>query len=143
MLGEPVADPARLPMCVQQRQPKVLLLDKALLDRLGPESLRMIRPKVRKVRVLLLGDEVCPGLVEEILRNRFHGYLLTRCPSDTYVKAIRAVYRGDIWLPRACSPSALSDLLETPTPGDTKAESNRVCTARICSPNARSRSSGF
>ncbi len=129
VLGEPVAHPALLPMCVQQRQPKVLLLDKALLDRLGPESLRTIQPKVRRVRVLLLGDEVCPGLVEDILRNRFHGYLLTRCPSDTYVKAIRAVYRGDIWLPRSLLAQTLSDLLETPTPGDTKAESNQVCSA--------------
>ncbi len=129
VLGEPVADPVLLPMCLEQWQPTLLLLDKALLDRVGLESLRMIRSKVRKIRVLLLWDEDCPGLVEEILRNRFHGYLLTRCPSDTYVKAIRAVCRGDIWLPRGLLAQALSDLLETPSPGDAKAESNRLCSA--------------
>jgi DNA-binding NarL/FixJ family response regulator len=116
-------------MYLEQWQPTLLLLDKALVDRLGPESLRMIRPKARNVRVLLLWDEFCPGLVEDILRNRFHGYLLTRCPLDTYVKAIRAVCRGDIWLPRALLAQTLSDLLEAPSPGDAKAESNRVSSA--------------
>ncbi|MGH8509166.1 MAG: response regulator transcription factor [Gammaproteobacteria bacterium] len=127
VLGEPIADPLLLPMYLEQWQPTLLLLDKALLDRLGSESLRMIRPKVRKVRVLLLWDEFCPGLVEDILRNRFHGHLLTSCSSDTYVKAIRAVCRGDIWLPRGLLAQALSNLLETPSPGDAKTESNRVC----------------
>lgn len=126
MLSEPVEDLALLRRCMKQWQPKVLLLDKALLDHLGPESLRMIRTQVRRVHVLLLSDELCSGLVEEILRNRFHGYLLTSCPPDAFVKAIRAVSRGDLWLPRSLLANVLSDLLQMPSHGDQKAESNRV-----------------
>lgn len=126
MLIEPVEDPALLPRCVQQRQPKVLLLDTALLDQLGPEFLWMIRTTARRVHVLLLSDEVCSGLVERILRHRFHGYLLTSCPPDAYVKAIRAVSRGDIWLPRGLLANVLSDLLQRPSHGDAKAESKQI-----------------
>ena len=128
MLSEPIEDPALLPRCVEQRQPKVLLLDKALLDQVGPELLRMIRTTVRRVHVLLLSDGVCSGLVEGILRNGFHGYLLTSCPPDACVKAIRAVSRGDIWLPRDVLANALSDLLQTPSHGDAMVESSRVRT---------------
>ena len=60
------------------------------------------------------------------MRNRFHGYLLTSCPPDACIKAIRAVSRGDIWLPRDVLANALSDLLQTPSHGDAMAESNRV-----------------
>lgn len=124
--GEPVQNPALLLTCVEQCQPKLLLLDRTLLDQLGSESLRMIRTKVRGTHVLLLWNEVSVGLVEEILRSRFHGFLLNGCPLDTYVKAIRAVSRGDIWVPRGLLAQALSDLLHTPSPGDAKAESNRI-----------------
>jgi DNA-binding NarL/FixJ family response regulator len=85
----------------------------------------MIRTQVRRVHVLLLSDELCSGLVEEILRNRFHGYLLTSCPPDACVKAIRAVSRGGIWLLRGVLANALSNLLQTPSHGDAMAENNR------------------
>jgi len=123
MLIEPVEDPALLPRCVQQAQPKVLLLDTALLDQLGLEFLGMIPTRLH---VLLLSEEVCSDLVEKILRHRVRGYLLTSCPPDMYVKAIRAVSRGDIWLPRGVLANVLSDLLQRPSHGDAKAESKQI-----------------
>ncbi|MGH8591673.1 MAG: LuxR C-terminal-related transcriptional regulator [Gammaproteobacteria bacterium] len=126
LLIEPIEDPALLPRCVQQAQPKVLLLDTGLLDQLGPEFLRMIRTTVRRLHVLLLSDEVCSGLVEKILRHRLRGYLLTSYPPDAYVKAIRAVSRGDIWLPRGLLADVLSDLLQRSSHGDAKTESNQI-----------------
>ncbi len=141
MLIEPVEDPALLPRCVQQAQPKVLLLDTALLDQLGLEFLGMIPTRLH---VLLLSEEVCSDLVEKILRHRVRGYLLTSCPPDMYVKAIRAVSRGDIWLPRGLLANVLSDLLQRPSHGDAKAESNQIpLEAWTCSPNGKSRLSAF
>lgn len=135
VLGDPVADPVLLPMCLEQRLPKLLLLDKALLDRLGPQSLRMIHTRFSGVRVLLLWDEVWCGSVEDILRNHFHGFLLTSCPPDACVKAIRAVSRGEFWLPRGLLAKAISDPLRPPDHGDARgdrlhADANDILTRR-------------
>lgn len=114
MACEPISDPALLPIRLTQWQPKLLLLDKSLLEELSAESLQALRTEFPSVHVLLLVDAVCSGAVELILRNRFHGYLPTIGPPHTYVKAIRAVIQGEIWLPRALLCKALSDLLRTP-----------------------------
>ncbi len=124
VVGQCTGNPALLSVWVEWRQPKLLLLDKLLLDQTSAEPLRTIRTKVPQVRVLLLGGEVCPGLVE-IVRHRFHGYLPASCPPEAYVKAIRAVSRGDVWLPRNVLAKALSDLMQTFSGGDPQAECDR------------------
>lgn len=115
--GEPVMDASLLAACVERHLPNVLLLDKALLDRLEPQSLRRIHEQRQHVRVLLLWDEVCPGLVADVLRNRFHGFLPTTCAPETCLKAIRAVSQGELWLSRASMAMAIVDLLSL-DPGD-------------------------
>ena len=122
VLGDPVADAARLPACLEQRRPDLLLLDRDLLLRLGPESLRITRAICPSVRVLLLGDAVYAGLVEEVLRHRLHGFLLTDSPPDVCMKAIRAVSRGELWLPRSLLAKAVSELLHEPGRGEAKAQ---------------------
>lgn len=109
--GEPVMDAACLATCVEHHLPNVLLLDKALLDGLDPHSLRRIHEQCQRVRVLLLWDEICHGLVADVLRNRFHGLLLTKCQPEVCLKAIRAVSRGELWLSRAALAMAIGDLL--------------------------------
>ena len=68
------------------------------------------------VRVLLLSDEICHGLVADVLRNRFHGFLLTTSPPDVCLKAIRAVSKGELWLSRASLAMAIVDLLGLSVP---------------------------
>lgn len=125
VLGDPVVDPARLPSCLEERLPRLLLLDKALLARVGPQLLGTIHTRFPEVRVLLLWHEVCHHLVEEILRNHFDGFLLTSCAPDAYVKAIRAVSRGELWLPRALLAKAICDLLRAPEHGDSRSNNDR------------------
>jgi DNA-binding NarL/FixJ family response regulator len=125
VLGDPVVDPRLLSLCLEARQPGVLLLDKAIFDRLDPHELRKIHKRFPEVRVLLLWDEICRGLVEEILRRRFDGFLPTNCAPDAYVKAIRAVSRGELWLPRALLAKAISGLLHTPKRDNSVAENHR------------------
>lgn len=110
VVGQCIDDPAFLPIYLAQWQPELLLLDKALLDRLVTGSLRMIQ--TARIRVLLLWKEVYPDLIKGILQQRFHGYLLIDDPLDVYVKAIRAVGRGEVWLPRGVLAEAASNLLE-------------------------------
>ena len=116
--GEPVRDVTCLATCVENHLPNVLLLDKALLDRIDPQSLRRIHRQSHHVRVLLLWDEICHGLVTAVLRNRFNGFLLTTCLPEVCLKAIRAVHQGEIWLSRASLAMAVADLQGLSDPGD-------------------------
>ena len=75
-----------------------------------------------KERVLLLCDEVCAGLVEAVLRNRFHGVLLASGSPDASVKAIRVVSCGELWLPRTLLANAAFDPLQAPALGDGAAQ---------------------
>jgi DNA-binding NarL/FixJ family response regulator len=116
VLGDPVTNPALLDLRLEERRPKILLLDDSR-DRLASARLRMIHRKHPDVRVLILAAGMRVGLVEDILRNRFDGLLLTHCPLDVYVTAIRAVNRGELWLPRKLLAKAVSDLLQAPDEG--------------------------
>ncbi|MEG3191848.1 response regulator transcription factor [Lysobacter sp. D1-1-M9] len=107
--GEPVVDPTRLTTCLERHQPRVLLLDKALLDRLDPMSLQWIRQRCPRVRVLLVSEEICRSAVADVLRNRFHGLLLTTSPPDLCLKAIRAVSKGELWLSRRLLAHVVTD----------------------------------
>ena len=122
--NEPVLDATCLATCVEHHLPKVLLLDKALLDGLDPQSLRRIHAQCQQVRVLLLWDEICQGLVADVLRNRFHGFLLTSCLPQDCLKAIRAVSKGELWLSRASLAMAITELLEQSDPGDVEASAD-------------------
>lgn len=120
---ELVTDPAQLAACFEHL-PEVLLLDKALLDGLDPRSLRRIRTHARHVRVLLLWDEICHGVVADVLRNRFHGFLLTSCRPEVCLKAIRTVNKGELWLSRASMAQAITDLARLQGPADARISCN-------------------
>ena len=109
--AEPFSDPARLGYCIEQKLPAVLLLDRAMLDRLDGESIQRTRALFENTRVLLLWDEVCEGLVVDVLRYRFHGFLLTSCLPEAGLASIRAVSRGELWLSRIALANAIADLL--------------------------------
>jgi DNA-binding NarL/FixJ family response regulator len=109
--GECITQPARLASVLARQAPNVLLVDKSLLDRSAFDSLHELRTRFPAMRTLLILDEARPGIVEAILRNRIDGFLLADCPPDACVKAIRAVHRGELWLPRGLLVKALTDLM--------------------------------
>ncbi len=122
--GGPAMTANRLATFVEHHRPEVLLLDRALLDGLGPQSLLRIRAQSQHVRVLLLWDEMRQDLVADVLRNRFHGFLLTTCLPRVCLKAIRAVSEGELWLSRASMATAIDDLMGLSNPGDLRASAD-------------------
>lgn len=119
--GKPVMDATRLAACLERHKPKVLLLDKALLDRLAPMSLRRIHQRCPHVRVLLVSEQVCRRVVADVLRNQFHGFLPSTSPADLCLKAIRAVSNGELWLSRRLMARIITDpawLLEATASAD-------------------------
>jgi DNA-binding NarL/FixJ family response regulator len=134
--GGPVMDATCLATCVERQLPKVLLLDKALLDVLDSRSLRRIHAQRQHVRVLLLWDEICQDLVADVLRNGFNGFLPTTSLPEVCLKAIRAVSEGELWLSRASLATAIVDLLGLSDPGDAGASGDglRVGAAEALTP---------
>ncbi|TWI14392.1 DNA-binding NarL/FixJ family response regulator [Lysobacter ruishenii] len=106
--GEAVADATRLLTCLKQHHPQVLLLDRALLDRLDAVSLRWMHCNPH-VRVLLVVEHACHHAVTGVLRHRFHGLLPATSPPAIRLKAVHAVSRGELWLSRWLMAKVISD----------------------------------
>lgn len=98
---DPVGDPARLLSSLQERLPRLLLLDEALLDRLAPRTLAAIPMRAPGVRVLLLCPALRPGLVERARCHGFHGCLVLGAAPQVWARAVAAVARGEQWFPAA------------------------------------------
>lgn len=107
--GEPITDSICLANRLERHHPNVLLLDKALLDRLDPLSLRRIQQRCPHVRVLLVAEPADRSAIADVLRNRFHGLLLTTSPPDLCLKAIYAVSKGELWLSRRLMAQVITD----------------------------------
>ena len=110
--GHCALDITSLTVNLDHSQPDILLLDLAARGQRDIESLSNIRERTPKMRFMLLTDEPRPNPIEDILHNRFHGLLLSKNPPDVHLRAIRAVARGEIWVPRIVVARALSGLLE-------------------------------
>jgi DNA-binding NarL/FixJ family response regulator len=94
------SDPAHLVPWLDENVADVLLLDERWLYRLdcGFPSLRVRWPNQS---VLVVGDRACAALAEQVVRHRLQGFLLASRAADVCVKAVRAVKRGEMWIPRA------------------------------------------
>lgn len=103
-----VSEPTALFSHLAQKPPSVLLIDKLLLDALTPCPARAIREAACGVRVLMVCDDVQPAVGDDVLRDRFHGVVSSDSRPETWVKAVDAVSRGELWLPRAVLQKAWS-----------------------------------
>ena len=109
LLGAPVADAAALSECVARRRPRLLLLDQSLFERFDSASLHALQSHSPGMRVLLCCDAAGHALVERILQHRIQGFVLTHGAPQACLKAIRAVSRGELWLPHALLAGALRE----------------------------------
>ena len=118
----PIAHPAELARYVAAERPRVLVLDTLLFEALEPGSLQAWH-ETSWTRVLLWCDVACAASVERVLMHRLRGFLLTNDPPALCLKAILAVDRGELWLPRALLADALLRHLSPPAsrPADAQA----------------------
>jgi two-component system nitrate/nitrite response regulator NarP len=110
LAGAPVTHAALLFPSLARYASRLLLLDKALLDELGTQSLSEMRASFPQLRVVLLWDEICEPLVREALQDRLHGFLFTHATPELCLRAIRAVSRGELWLSRALLAKAIASM---------------------------------
>jgi len=133
LVGARVDDATHLVAGIAGTRPEILLLDRRMLEALGPASLQALQSQPG-LRVLLVGDESGTAPVADVVRHRFHGYLGTGASPELSLKAIRAVSRGELWLSRACLARALAELAGQATPGPTACD---VAVARGLTPRER------
>ena len=108
----PHSDPSKLESWLAEHRADVLLLEERWSHRLRSGTSQPSH------RVLLVGDRACTALAEQVVRNRFQGFLLATNAADVCVKAVRTVKRGELWVPRALLVQLLFEHLHAATASD-------------------------
>jgi DNA-binding NarL/FixJ family response regulator len=122
--------------------PAVVLLECGAYS--PPERLRLQRAARRQhpARLLWLisgmptDDEVVQAVLDAVKFGWCHGYVTRDCPGDTVLRAIMAVARHDLWLPRGMVARALSNsqslrsALSPPATGGGSGNRRSLLTAR-------------
>lgn len=98
VIGEAVSAAEGIEL-VDQVQPDLVLLDSRLPDRSGVEACRLMVAREPARRVLLLGIQDDPAVVQEAIVAGAQGYLLKDAPVDMWLDAIRRVASGHSFLP--------------------------------------------
>jgi DNA-binding NarL/FixJ family response regulator len=96
----------------------VLVIDGSLCDATCARTITALRVRRPDLRVIAWGTVERVGAA--VVQQRFHGLLLPHCPPDMGVRAMRAVLRGEWWLPRSLLAQAVAerngDNVEAPVP---------------------------
>lgn len=108
----PFVNPAQLESWLEDHPADVLLLEERWLHRLPAGTMARLSERSPNQRVLLVGDRACTALAEQVVRNRFQGFLLARDAADACAKAVRTVKRGELWVPRALLVQLLFEHLQ-------------------------------
>src|SRR5262245_55314914 len=125
----PFTHPAQLDQWLEEHPADVLLLEERWLPRLA-DTMPRLSERWPDQRVLLVGDRACTALAEQVVRNRFQGFLLARDAADACAKAVRTVKRGEVWVPRALLVQLLFEHLQAGGSGSLEAASDDKLTPR-------------
>lgn len=100
---------------VNKNQPNILLLDINLPDGNGIELCKEIGLKCPNIIIIALSNYSEPGFIKNMLRNGAKGYLLKNTEKDELILALKEVYAGNTYLPRAVQQILLDESIGSPT----------------------------
>jgi two-component system nitrate/nitrite response regulator NarL len=121
--------PERLSFQLEQFQPDVLLLDTSVSPMTLSERLKMIREKLALVKIVLLYDGFLPDCMDEIVEFGVSGCLSIEAQPQMMSKGIRAVYEGELWLPRYVLAHVFKEMLSKQVNAIASTDSSLVGTA--------------
>ncbi|MFQ5595270.1 MAG: response regulator [Anaerolineae bacterium] len=93
--------------------PDVLLLDISMPGLSGIEVTRQVKQVLPESRVLILTVHEDDSLLREAMRAGAAGYIIKRAVESELINAIRAVWRGDLYVHPAMTRALLGDLRRT------------------------------
>lgn len=126
----PYAEPAQIEAWLDEHPADVLLLEERWLPRLAAGTMPRLSERWPDQHVLLVGDRACTALAEQVVRNRFQGFLTAAEAADACAKAVRAVKRGEMWMPRALLVQLLFEHLHAAGKGSLEKASDDKLTPR-------------
>jgi two-component system response regulator NreC len=103
-------------------QPDVVLLDISLPDLSGIEITRRLMERLPEVRVLILTFHEDESLLQEAIKAGAAGYIVKRAAESELIDAIRAVWRGDLYVHPIMTRALLKDLSLSPVSNKTPGE---------------------
>jgi DNA-binding NarL/FixJ family response regulator len=96
----------------------VVMLSEAAMRTDARRSLKAIRRKLPKARILVHGERNDPGAIAELLAEGADGYFALSLGEEKLVKAIRVVARGAVWLPETAVSSVVERLRSQAPPSE-------------------------
>ncbi|MFN3928074.1 MAG: response regulator [Thermoflexus sp.] len=91
-------------------RPDVMLLDISMPGRGGIEVTRFLKKALPELRILILTVHEDEDLLREAIRLGASGYIVKRAVEEELVHAIRAVWRGDLYIHPTMTRVLLKDL---------------------------------
>lgn len=112
----PATDMSQLREVLESRMVDLLLLDEALLHALDGATFALLRRRAADLHVLLLCDKAPGCQADCVLARGMRGCLAVEAPRGTWLRAMTAVRRGELWLPRATLQQAALAAARSSTP---------------------------
>ncbi len=104
-------------------RPEVVLLDISIPDLSGIEVTRQLKKILPETRVLILTVHEDESLLQESIRAGAAGYIIKRAVESELIDAIRAVWRGDLYVHPAMTRALFKDISPASPSNDPPAES--------------------
>jgi two-component system response regulator NreC len=97
----------------RELDPDVVLLDISMPGPGGIEITRQVKRALPDTRVLILTVHEDESLLREAIRAGAAGYIIKRAVESELINAIRAVWRGDVYIHPAMTRALLQDVAPT------------------------------
>jgi two-component system, NarL family, nitrate/nitrite response regulator NarL len=108
----------------KELMPDVILMDISMPKLDGLEATRQIKTHLPAIRIVILTVSEEDQNIFEAVKCGAHGYLLKNIEMETLINALRAVARGEVFIPRAMAAKVLGEFVrmargpaETTLPG--------------------------
>lgn len=103
-------------------QPDVLLLDISMPEPGGIEVTRQVRQDCPNTRVLILTVHEDESLLQEAIQAGAAGYIIKRAVEAELINAVRAIWRGDLYVHPAMTRALLKGIRPSPTAAESPVE---------------------
>jgi len=98
----------------EQCKPDIVLMDLSMPGIGGIDATRRLKETLPAIRVFILTVHEDEGLLREAIRAGAAGYVVKRAAEAELMNAIRAVYRGDMYIHPAITRALIKDLSPQP-----------------------------